>query len=156
MQNIAVYSDCELYKIKQFFIYKDFYKKTMPQNECIEIENNTYKWTEQKYITVENKERTLIFSVIRYRLINDCLFEFHPYVLQELWGTPLSYVMDDMMVEWIKEHTLCNKLITFIPENLTIVCKAAQSHGLVKEGSIEHGAYWDHKLTNLLIYTKII
>lgn len=142
--------------VKAFFMKDNLYYDVFSSEQVYAIDNHFFKWSEDNWLMFKSANKLTTYGVVKYRLINDCLFEFHPYVTKEIRGTEMSYELHRHLIKWVRDNTLCHKLITFIPENLKIVRQAAINHELIEEGRIYSGAYWNKQLQDLIIYTQLI
>lgn len=67
--------------------------------------------------------------------INSVCWEIHTTMLPEAWGRTLEYTKQ--VIEFIFSSTICQKIVTFVPENNKKALKLAEKSGLSLCGFVE-------------------
>ncbi len=108
-----------------------------------------------KYLTVEDEEGKIL-TVAKYSYMTEVAIDFHIYVDPALWGTGQADKIEAALMDWYKDNTAINSVVTFCPASCKEVHRAADRVGYAPVGIIPFGIIWKNKVEDIYIFNKVI
>lgn len=101
-------------------IHDDGVSEPAPQNlECL------------YWLAVSDEERKVGFFLV-YQTNSFC-FEMHTALLPEIWGEKANQAAQ-LLLKWVFQNTVCEKIITLVPDDNKVAKRFALRNGMQIEG----------------------
>jgi len=143
-------------EIKEFF-YKEpkLFHSAFSLSDLEMYDKGTWKpRTDARYLRMSKNKKLLGF--LRFEEFTSVSVIWHWYLSSEHWGSGITALLDDLVVDWFKHNTYYHKIIGLVPEKCKEVIKAGTRAGMLIEGCLIGGVHWGEDVCNLVIMSKFI